>query len=64
MLKLPTRHIAAVAANSKQGLRFDILSNPEFDFLTEGTTVNDFFTPDRVLIGSRQTPEGKAHASP
>ena len=44
-------------ANSKPGCQFQILSNPEF--LAEGTAISDLLTPDRVLIGSLQTPEGK-----
>ncbi len=56
---LPVRTALAmerILNTEQKGVRFDVLSNPEF--LAEGTAVNDLKDPDRVLIGSRETPEG------
>ncbi|KJE89479.1 UDP-glucose dehydrogenase [Capsaspora owczarzaki ATCC 30864] len=43
-------------ANAKEGVTFQILSNPEF--LAEGTAINDLVNADRVLIGGQQSPAG------
>ncbi len=48
--------IKAILDETSNGIRFDVLSNPEF--LAEGTAVKDLLNPDRVLIGGDQTPEG------
>ena len=42
--------------SSQNGLRFDVLSNPEF--LAEGNAIKDLEEPDRILIGSRETESG------
>ncbi len=56
---LPVRTAEAmdrILNSNTRGLRFEVVSNPEF--LAEGTAVKDLEQPDRVLIGSHQTPEG------
>ena len=49
--------IEKVLNRNAPNVRFDILSNPEF--LAEGTAMEDLATPDRVLIGGKETPEGR-----
>lgn len=44
---------AAVAKNST--VSFEVVSNPEF--LREGQAINDFLSPDRIVVGV-QTPQG------
>jgi len=45
-----------ILRSGNNSVDFEILSNPEF--LAEGTAIRDMESPDRVLIGSRDTPSG------
>ncbi|EZG57873.1 UDP-glucose 6-dehydrogenase, partial [Gregarina niphandrodes] len=48
-----------LSANSRVGVEFQVLSNPEF--LAEGTALRDLLFPDRVLIGGdMDTVQGRA----
>jgi UDPglucose 6-dehydrogenase len=56
---LPVRTAEAmerILLTNDKNVHFDVISNPEF--LAEGTAIEDLENPDRVLIGSRETPEG------
>jgi UDPglucose 6-dehydrogenase len=56
-LPVRTAHAMERILNSnRKGIHFEVLSNPEF--LSEGTAIRDLQNPDRVLVGSHQTPDG------
>lgn len=50
--------IRTILQSSGSGHDHQVLSNPEF--LAEGTAISDLESPDRILIGGEQTPEGLA----
>tara|TARA_B100001175_G_C19511194_1_gene643998 strand:- start:2472 stop:3857 length:1386 start_codon:yes stop_codon:yes gene_type:complete len=58
---LPVRtaeKIKEILNNEGNGVKFEILSNPEF--LAEGTAIQDLFKSDRVLIGGDKSKSGQA----
>jgi UDPglucose 6-dehydrogenase len=58
---LPVRTAEAmerILNNNTKNVHFEVASNPEF--LAEGTAIADLENPDRVLIGSQETPTGLA----
>ena len=50
--------LGKILHSGNNNVRFEILSNPEF--MAEGTGIRDMEEPDRVLIGSMETPSGLA----
>jgi UDPglucose 6-dehydrogenase len=50
--------IANILHSDNNAVQFEILSNPEF--MAEGTGIRDMEAPDRILIGSKDTPSGVA----
>ncbi len=44
------RKVAEIVAAERPGADFDVVANPEF--LREGSAINDFMRPDRIVIGA------------
>ncbi len=44
------REVARIIAETRPGVEFDVVSNPEF--LREGSAIEDFMRPNRIVIGA------------
>ncbi|MGC8963930.1 MAG: nucleotide sugar dehydrogenase [Brevinematia bacterium] len=55
---VPVRAAEAIerVLSTSEKYKFEVISNPEF--LAEGSAIKDLLNPDRVLIGSKETPSG------
>ena len=45
------REVEQIIEKTRKGLEYDVVSNPEF--LREGSAIDDFMRPDRVVIGTQ-----------
>ncbi len=54
------RRVAQIMRQANPGADFDVASNPEF--LREGSAINDFMRPDRVVIGTDPNSQGQDRA--
>jgi len=51
------RRVEQVIRETRPDADFDVVSNPEF--LREGSAINDFMRPDRVVIGTADSPRAR-----
>jgi UDPglucose 6-dehydrogenase len=49
-----------LSVHSTNGLKYDVASNPEF--LREGTSVEDFLHPDRIVVGADSSRAAESYA--
>ena len=54
------KKVVKMLGDSTNGLEFEVVSNPEF--LREGSAIEDFMRPDRVIVGTNTEPAKKTMA--